>query len=138
VTSASFVPEAGLAEHPLVLRADHAATLALTADVLTGKCFVVGSAGDGCELLAEVERLYPDVIVLDITMLDQDGIEAPRQLKRAGCRAKLVFPTVHEDPDYVRTASHADGTAYVVKACLPPNSSWPSTKPSKNTASFRQ
>ena len=92
--------------------------LALTADVLAGECLVVGSVGDGCELLAEAERLHPDVIVLDITMPGLDGIEAARQLKRAGGRAKLVFLTVHEDPDYVRTALHAAGAAYVVKACL--------------------
>src|SRR5208282_4944194 len=96
---ASFsIPDAGSAERPRVpLADDHSAVLALTTDVLSGECFVVGSVGDGCELLAEAERLHPDVIVLDITMLDLDGIEAARQLKRAGCRAKLVFLTVHED-----------------------------------------
>ena len=102
----------------MLLADDHPAVLALTADVLAGECLVVGSVGDGRALLAEAERLHPDVIVLDITMPDLDGIEAARQLKRAGCRAKLVFLTVHEDPDYVRTALHAGGAAYVVKACL--------------------
>jgi CheY-like chemotaxis protein len=77
VITASFVPDA--AERPRVLLADdHPAMLALTAGVLSGECFVVGSVGDGCELLAETERLHPDVIV------------------RAGCRAKLVFLSVHE------------------------------------------
>ena len=75
--TASFVPDA--AERPRVLLADdHPAMLALTAGVLSGECFVVGSVGDGCELLAEAERLHPDVIV------------------GAGCRAKLVFLSVHE------------------------------------------
>ena len=60
-------------------------------------------------LMRSVSR--PDVIVLDITMPRLDGIEAARQLKRVWCRAKLVFLTVHEDPDYVRTALHAGGTA---------------------------
>jgi len=101
----------------VLLADDHPAVLALTAAALTGECFVVGSVGDGRALLAEADRLHPDVIVLDITMPDLDGIEAARQLKRAGRRAKLVFLTVHEDPDYVRTALHAGGIAYVVKAC---------------------
>jgi DNA-binding NarL/FixJ family response regulator len=56
--------------------------------------------------------LHPDVLDLTMLDLDLDGIEAARQLKRTGCRAKLVFLTVREDPDYV----HAGG--YVVKACL--------------------
>ena len=55
---------------------------------------------------------------LDLARFPGDGIEAARQLKRAVCRAKLVLLTAHEDPDYVRTALHAGGTAYVVKACL--------------------
>jgi hypothetical protein len=46
------------------------------------------------------------------------------------CRASLVFLTVHEDPDYVCTALHAGGTAYVVKARL--------ASDLINTASFRQ
>ena len=115
--AASSIPDAGSAGRPCVLLADdHAGMLALTAVVLAGECFVAGAPGNGCELLAEAERLHPDV--LDLTMLDLDGIEPARQLKRAGCRAKLVFLTVHEDPDYVRTALHAGGTAYFVKACL--------------------
>jgi DNA-binding NarL/FixJ family response regulator len=60
--------------------------------------------GDGCELLAEAERLHPDVIVLDITMPRLDGIEAARQLRRSRRPARLVFLTVHEDTDYARAA----------------------------------
>ena len=62
----------------MLLADDHPAMLALTAGVLSGECFVVGSVAGGCELLAEAERLHPDVIV------------------RGGCRAKLVFLSVHE------------------------------------------
>lgn len=101
----------------MLLADDHPTLLALTTDLLAGECFA-GSVGDGCTLLAEAERLHPDVIVLDITMPDLHGIEAARQLKSAECRAKLVFLTVHEDADYVRTALHAGGTVYLVKAFL--------------------
>jgi len=114
VIAASSISDAGSAERPRVLLADdHPAKLALTAHALTGEYLVVGLVGEGRELLAEAERLQPDVIVLDVTMPGLDG-----QLKRAGCRAKLVFLTVHEDPDDVRTALRAGGAAYVVKACL--------------------
>jgi DNA-binding NarL/FixJ family response regulator len=104
VTTASFIPDAGPAERPRVL--------------LAGEFFVAGSLGDRCELLAEAERLHPDVMVLDITMSHLDGMEAARQLKRAGCRVKLVFLTGHEGPDYVRITLCAGRTAHVVKACL--------------------
>ena len=87
-------------------------------DAVAGECLVVGRVGDGCELLAEAERLHPDVIVLDITMLGLDGIEAARQLRRSRRPARLVFLTVHEDADYARAALDAGGLGYVVKARL--------------------
>jgi DNA-binding NarL/FixJ family response regulator len=92
--------------------------LALTADALADEYLVVGSVGDGRELLAEAERLHPDVIVLDITMPRLDGIEAARQLQGSQRPARLVFLTIHEDADYARAALDAGGFGYVVKARL--------------------
>ena len=110
---------AGPAEGPrVVLADDHPATLTLTADALAGEYLVVGSVGDGRELLAEAERLRPDVIVLDITMPRLDGSEAARQLQRPQRPARLVFLTVHEDADYARAALDAGGLGYVVKTRL--------------------
>ena len=92
--------------------------LALTAEALAGEYSVAGSVHDGRELLAEAERLHPDVIVLDITMPRLDGIEAARQLRRSQRPARLVFLTVHEDADYARAALDAGGLGYVVKTRL--------------------
>ena len=89
--ASSSVADAGSAVRPRVLLADgHPAMNALTADALAGECFVVGSLGDGYELLAEAQRLQPDVIVLDISMPQLDGIEAARQLRRSEPPARLV------------------------------------------------
>ena len=92
--------------------------LALTAAALGDECFVVGSVVDGPALLAEAERLHPDLIVLDITMPGLDGIEAARQPRRSHRPARLVFLTVHEDADFARSALDAGGLGYVVKARL--------------------
>ena len=102
----------------LLLADDHAAMLGKTVRLLEGEFAIVGTVGNGLDLLEAALRLDPDVVVLDITMPGLDGIQAARRLRRAGCRAKLVFLTVHEDPDYVRAALDAGGTAYVVKARL--------------------
>jgi DNA-binding NarL/FixJ family response regulator len=119
VTDPSPILDCGSAEHTHVLLADdHPAMLALTAHALAVECFVVGSVGDGCELLAEAERLHPDVTVLDITMPRPKGIEAARQLRRSHPHAHLIFVTVHEDADYARAALDAGGIGYVVKARL--------------------
>jgi DNA-binding NarL/FixJ family response regulator len=119
VTAASSILDTGSAERPRVLLADdHPAMLALTANALAGECCVVGTVSNGCELLAEAERLHPDLIVLDITMPRLDGIEAARHLRRSHRPARLVFLTVHEDADFARAALDAGGLGYVVKARL--------------------
>lgn len=102
----------------VLLADDHPAMLALTAAVLAGEYLVVGSVGDGRALLAEAERLHPDLIVLDITMPRLDGIQAAAQLLRSPHPARLVFLTVHEDPDFARAALDAGGLGYVLKARL--------------------
>jgi DNA-binding NarL/FixJ family response regulator len=119
VIAASSISDAASAERPRVLLADdHPAMLALTAAALAGECSVVGRVGDGHELLAEAERLHPDVIVLDITIPHLEGIEAARQLQRSHRPARLVFLTVHEDADFAQAALDVGGLRYVVKARL--------------------
>jgi DNA-binding NarL/FixJ family response regulator len=88
------------------------------AKTLSGEIEIVGSVSDGSDLIAAAARLDPDVVVLDISMPGLHGIEAARQLRRVGCRAKLVFLTAHEEHDYVCAALDAGGAAYVVKARL--------------------
>ena len=102
----------------VLLADDHAAVLAQVINRLTGTFEIVGSVGNGPDLIRAVAHLDPDVVVLDITMPGMDGIEVALKFQRAGCRAKLVFLTVHDDPDYMRAALQAGGTAYVVKSRL--------------------
>jgi DNA-binding NarL/FixJ family response regulator len=137
VNAASSIPDAGSAEHPHVLLADdHPAMLALTAAALAGECFVVGSVDDGCELLAEAERLHPDVIVLDITMPLLNGIEAARQLRRSHRPARLVF-LVHKDADFAQAALDA-GLAMSLRRGSFPTSCLQSGQRSPIAASSRQ
>jgi len=102
----------------VLLADDHSAVLVQTTSLLAAEFEIVGSVGNGLDLIKAAGRLNPDVVVLDITMPGLDGLEAARRLKLAGCHAKLVFLTVHEDPDYVRTAWQAGAAAYVIKARL--------------------
>jgi DNA-binding NarL/FixJ family response regulator len=102
----------------ILLADDQPAMLAQVARVLGETYDIVGNVGDGLHLLEFAARLDPDVIVLDITMPGIDGFGAARSLKRAGCRSRLVFLTVHEDPDFAREALSLGADAYVVKSRL--------------------
>ena len=117
MAASSSTPDAAPVERPRVLLADdYSPMLELTATALGSEYLVVGSVVDGLALLAEAERLQPDVIVLDISMPRLDGIEAARQLRSSRNPARLVFLTVHEDRDFARAALDAGGLGYVVKS----------------------
>ena len=100
----------------VVVADDLAQVLSAIAALLKGSFNVVSLASDGHTALEAVMAFDPDVAVLDISMPGLTGIEVARELKKRDSRAKIVFLTVHQDPDYVRTALHAGGTAHVVEA----------------------
>jgi DNA-binding NarL/FixJ family response regulator len=79
---------------------------------------VVAAITDGAVVVREYCRLRPDVIILDISLGGISGIDIARELRAAGCRAKIIFLTVHEDSDYMNAGMGAGGSAYVVKSRL--------------------
>lgn len=79
---------------------------------------VVGVVESGAFVLSEYYRLRPDVIILDISIGEPNGIELARQLRDAGCHSKIVFLTVHKDSDFVNAAIGSGASAYVVKSQL--------------------
>ncbi len=92
--------------------------LAMEARLLEPEFDVVKEVNDGRSLLEEAARLEPDLLVLDVSMPVLNGIEAAQRLQAAGCAARIVFLTVHDDPDYVRAALAAGALGYVVKCRL--------------------
>jgi|SRR5215469_6141130 len=94
---------------------DHEMLLARVRWVRCEDFEVVGTVGDGRDAIAEVVRLDPDVLVIDISMPILDGLQAASQLRRKGCRTRVVFLTVHEDQDYVDAAFAAGASGYVTK-----------------------
>jgi DNA-binding NarL/FixJ family response regulator len=79
---------------------------------------VVGSVSDGQAALATTLKLNPDLVVLDISMPLMSGIEVAQELKKLGNKAKIVFLTVHEDNDILKTCQTAGGLGYVIKLLM--------------------
>ena len=102
----------------VLLADDHGDFLAAVVRHLEPHFEVVGTVGNGQALVDEAVRLAPDVVVLDITMPLLNGIDAARKLKATGSRARIVFLTVHADPDYVRAALGVGALGYVLKSDL--------------------
>src|SRR6266704_2991563 len=76
---------------------------------------VIGEAQDGRQALHEAQRLQPDVILMDITMPDMNGIEATKQIKRAQPEIKVLVLTMHENDEYVFQALRAGASGYMLK-----------------------
>jgi DNA-binding NarL/FixJ family response regulator len=95
---------------------DHALVLGRTISLLGPTFDVVGSVDNGRDLVAEAQRLEPDVIVLDITMPELTGIDAAHRLHELGSAAKLVFLTVHERKAFVRACMAEGAMGYVLKS----------------------
>jgi DNA-binding NarL/FixJ family response regulator len=79
---------------------------------------VVAAVSDGKAVVRECLSRRPDIVVLDISMGDTSGIDVATQLRDEGCPSKIVFLTVHQDPDFLNAAMGAGGRGYVVKSRL--------------------
>jgi DNA-binding NarL/FixJ family response regulator len=105
---------------PRVLLADdHALLLGAFEKLLTPECDVVGQVSDGRALVAEAEKLKPDIVVLDIVMPHLNGLEAGRKIKQTLRDTKLVFLTMNDEPELVTEAFRAGASAYVLKQSAP-------------------
>lgn len=85
-------------------------------DLLQPAYDIAGAFSDGTSVLEQVATLNPDLVILDISLGDITGFEVARRLRKAGCPAKIIFLTVHENIDFVRAAFDLDASGYVFKS----------------------
>ena len=79
---------------------------------------VIGAVDNGRALVDAARELNPDVVVVDIEMPVMSGLDAVRQIKKSGGKAKVVFLTVHEDPEMVPLCLDAGALGFVIKSRL--------------------
>ena len=76
---------------------------------------VVGEAQNGAEALEMVRKLDPDLVVVDISLPDQSGIELTREIRNLLPEMHIMIVSMHSKIDYVAEAFQAGATGYVVK-----------------------
>ena len=99
----------------VLLADDHTLLLEAFEKLLSPEYTVVGAVSDGRTLLAAAAKLKPDVIVLDIAMPLLNGLDAARHLKKTMPAIKLIFLTMHENPDLAREAFRIGASGYLLK-----------------------
>lgn len=76
---------------------------------------VVGEAGNGREGLRMARKLKPDLVVVDISLPDNNGIQLAREIKKFLPESRVMVVSVHSKIDYIAEAFQAGATGYVVK-----------------------
>jgi DNA-binding NarL/FixJ family response regulator len=94
---------------------DHAEFASLARRLIEPEFDVVKTFENGQAVVDEFEKLLPDLLVLDVSMAGLNGIEAARRLRARDQNLRIVFLTVHKDPDYLRSALATGALGYVVK-----------------------
>jgi len=79
---------------------------------------VVGEANNGVEALDLVASLMPDIVVMDISMPEMDGMEATRRIRDSFPEIKVLILTVHAQERYLFPVLKAGAAGYVLKSTI--------------------
>jgi DNA-binding NarL/FixJ family response regulator len=81
-------------------------------------CDVCGEAVDGQDAIEKAQQLEPDVIIMDVSMPNLNGLEATRRVRDILPRCEVLILSQHESPEMVRQAFNAGARGYVVKSSV--------------------
>ena len=80
---------------------------------------VIGEEADGLKVVALVERLRPNVLVLDVQLPGLNGLEITRQIVQRGFQTRIVILSMHANETYVLEALRHGAAGYVLKDANP-------------------
>lgn len=99
----------------VILADDHPHFSELLESLLSPGFEIVTKVGDGRALMEAALRLKADLILTDISMPVLNGIDAVDELRKMGCGTKVIFVTVHSEPEFVRSCLATGALGYIVK-----------------------
>jgi two-component system response regulator NreC len=76
---------------------------------------IAGEAANGREAVEQAEKLQPDIVIMDVTMPELNGIEATRRITAAAPRSRVLALSMHKDAVYVREILRAGARGYLLK-----------------------
>ena len=77
---------------------------------------IIGDVSDGLEAVQHVERLQPDLVLMDIGLPTLNGIEAARRIREVSPTSKIIFLSENSSPDIAQEALSNGAGGYVVKS----------------------
>src|ERR1051326_4250702 len=77
---------------------------------------VCGEASTGREAVSAAERLKPDIVVMDISMPEMNGLEATRQILKENPAAQVLILSMHESEQIVRDVLDCGARGYILKS----------------------
>src|SRR2546423_4531603 len=103
----------------LLIADDHTLLAEACKSLLEPEFEVVGIVKNGRALGQEARDLKPDVVILDISMPQLNGLDAGEQLKRVSPSVKLVYLTMNPDPDIAAEAYRRGSAGYALQHATP-------------------
>lgn len=100
-----------LVDDHAVVRAGLKAVLGSAKDIQ-----VIGEGANGKDAISLAQRLDPDVIVMDLSMGEMDGVEATKELVGSEARARILILTMHAEDSYLVPLLEAGANGYLVKS----------------------
>jgi len=76
---------------------------------------VIGTANNGREAITQLSSLRPDVIMMDISMPDLNGIDATEQILEISPHSKILIFSMHDNAEYITNAVQAGASGYILK-----------------------
>jgi NarL family two-component system response regulator LiaR len=119
-TSIKVSPRGQSAKTKIVLADDHPLLRKALKDLLEKESdfSIIGEAGDGEEAVRLATQITPDIVIMDISMPNLDGLQATQQIKARCPNVAVLVLTVHTDDECILEILQAGAAGYLIKSAF--------------------